>query len=816
MSKSNPLLVALVTALMVVAPLVALSGPDEGPRGTPTATEATPLPAIEDMTYIIEGGPDDPSTYSAQAGLYALGTGFGPAVGGMGHVVSTNYTLHDGKRWDYAVGIITVPEGQVTIEVRDPEDAAYPDDPVLMKAVAAVRSDSVYADLRSIDSEEHVQLQVTFILDHRGRTGDPPTLEGWVVGESDPDFWHDPFYDIGRDDSRADLLLGMGVCEPLGNYKPGGLLGDYHDSTDFRNYDFTRLDQMIDFDWGNGGPGGGVGTNTFSIRWEGKVMIPYDDTYNFHLTVDDGGRLWVGGEQLVDEWYDQSPTEHSGSKYLTAGLHDIRVEHYENRGGAECQLRWSSTSIAKELVPHTALWGRETTNVLVSEHVQVPIDQVWDLLFFETGTGSGPIWYDLYDAHNDVVIPGYQCLTVPVLDISKISASVYPRLMLRAQWGDGDPAVAPDLLMWGVKSMPERTWRDEFTSDLRMVGTVALTRETGYMVRQGRAGSTSMFAFAESFDGTSTLVDSTVTKGDFWSTTVPTVNATDVAMGDMDGDGYEDVLYTHGGIGLNATGHRVTAGGVDDAPTWTFPISPSMGHFSYFTHCEMADLDDDGDVDVVLVAHNTTVPTSRPDHIYIYFNEGSSFNSTPDEVISTGDRPISSIDVGDIDADGMGDIVVGHDSRGSLGILFGDDGWTTVGQRRLSDTSVYAVHVGDLNGDMYDDVFAGSDPSGSLEPNNYVFFGKSDGLPGSEDYSFDTPPSFAATFADWNGDGQRDVVYLTDDKVRVAYQSSGTFASQVQHDIAGVVDVATIRAGGDTDEDIAFASAEPYHYSNSG
>ena len=97
-----------------------------------------------------------------------------------------------------------------------------------------------------------------------------------------------------------------------------------------------------------------MGRNTFSIRWEGKVMIPADDTYSFHLTCDDGGRLWVDGDQIIDEWYDQGPTEHTGTKALTKGLHDIRVDYYENGGGATCELRWSSSTIAKD---NSALTG---------------------------------------------------------------------------------------------------------------------------------------------------------------------------------------------------------------------------------------------------------------------------------------------------------------------------------------------------------------------------------------------------------------------------------------------------------------------------
>ncbi|MCK5415498.1 MAG: hypothetical protein KAJ35_08965, partial [Thermoplasmata archaeon] len=469
MSRSRSLFAIAVTLLLVAAPLLIMPGPDVSPSPAGPTTAATRLPAIEDMTFAYQGDPYDSATYTATHNLTVSGPGFSPPIGGLGHVVTINHTLHEGKRWDYVVGILDLPQGQVTLEVRDPADSTYPDDTVLMRSVAAAPSDSVWVDLRSLDSGEHVQLEVTFILDHRGNTHGPPVLKGWVVGESDPDLWHDPFFDIGREDSRGDLVLGEGVCRPIGTHIPGGLYGDYYDSRDFTNFAFQRLDQTIDYDWGNNDPGGGMGSNTFSIRWQGKLMVPADDTYNLHLRVNDGGRLWIDGDLLIDEWRDQN-TEFTGSLHLTAGLHDIRVDYYENWGSARCELRWSSSTIAKEILPHTALWGRRSTNVLVSGDIQVPNGYIWDLLFFETGSGSGPLWYDLFDAINDVPISGYQCLTVPILDISGLSAGMFPRLNLRARWGD--PSDAPGLLMWGVKSMPERTWRCEFLTDLKVVGMV--------------------------------------------------------------------------------------------------------------------------------------------------------------------------------------------------------------------------------------------------------------------------------------------------------------------------------------------------------
>ena len=66
-------------------------------------------------------------------------------------------------------------------------------------------------------------------------------------------------------------------------------------------------------------------------------------------------RLWVNGQQLVNNWTDHAPTENSGTIALTAGQrYDIRMEFYENGGGATARLLWSSASIPKAVVPSDA------------------------------------------------------------------------------------------------------------------------------------------------------------------------------------------------------------------------------------------------------------------------------------------------------------------------------------------------------------------------------------------------------------------------------------------------------------------------------
>ena len=137
----------------------------------------------------------------------------------------------------------------------------------------------------------------------------------------------------------------------------GGLEGDYFDNMDFTGYVLSRLDSTVNFNWGSGSPDPSIGADTFSVRWTGQVQPQYSQTYTFYTNSDDGVRLWVNGQLLIDNWTDHSPTENSGTIALTANQkYDIVLAYYENLGGAVAQLSWSSASQVKQIIPSNRLF----------------------------------------------------------------------------------------------------------------------------------------------------------------------------------------------------------------------------------------------------------------------------------------------------------------------------------------------------------------------------------------------------------------------------------------------------------------------------
>jgi hypothetical protein len=124
----------------------------------------------------------------------------------------------------------------------------------------------------------------------------------------------------------------------------------------FQSKVLVRIDPNINFDF-SASPPPGVRPDDFSVRWTGQIAVPTKgETYTFTTETDDGARLWVNGQLVVDQWIDQGTTAASGDILLDdLGPYDIEMEYYENGGGAVARLYWESASIAYEIIPNNFL-----------------------------------------------------------------------------------------------------------------------------------------------------------------------------------------------------------------------------------------------------------------------------------------------------------------------------------------------------------------------------------------------------------------------------------------------------------------------------
>lgn len=132
----------------------------------------------------------------------------------------------------------------------------------------------------------------------------------------------------------------------------------------------TRIDPQVNMDWGWGSPDPTIPAGSFSARWTGTVQPYTTDTYRFTVTSDDGCRLWIDGNLLIDGWTGHSATAVSGSVALSAGKrYPIRLEYFNGGGVGSCQLSWSTARMASTVIPTSQLYpdaGTTTPGTLVS------------------------------------------------------------------------------------------------------------------------------------------------------------------------------------------------------------------------------------------------------------------------------------------------------------------------------------------------------------------------------------------------------------------------------------------------------------------
>jgi hypothetical protein len=149
-----------------------------------------------------------------------------------------------------------------------------------------------------------------------------------------------------------------------------GLTGNYFNGMNFETPVFNRKDAVIQFDWNTGSPDASVNVDQFSIRWTGQIQAKYSDTYTFYVNSDNGRRLWVNGQLIIDKWIPDYGVEYTGTIDLKAGVkYDIRLEYFEKDGGANCKLEWSSPTQAREVVATSQLYANKLPVVTLTAPV---------------------------------------------------------------------------------------------------------------------------------------------------------------------------------------------------------------------------------------------------------------------------------------------------------------------------------------------------------------------------------------------------------------------------------------------------------------
>jgi hypothetical protein len=119
----------------------------------------------------------------------------------------------------------------------------------------------------------------------------------------------------------------------------GPWTGEYFNNPSLSGFPaVVRSDAALDFNWGWSAPAAGINQDNFSVRWSGA--FPFEaGRYRFTTTSDDGVRVTVDGQPVVNAWYAMRGTR-TGYADVSAGTHTVQVEYFERLQAAMVRLNW--------------------------------------------------------------------------------------------------------------------------------------------------------------------------------------------------------------------------------------------------------------------------------------------------------------------------------------------------------------------------------------------------------------------------------------------------------------------------------------------
>ena len=142
-----------------------------------------------------------------------------------------------------------------------------------------------------------------------------------------------------------------------------GWLGQYFNNIDLVGQPtVVRSDAAINFDWGTGRPIDGINVDNFSVRWT-RTLDLEPGVYRFTTTTDDGVRLWVNGQLVIDKWQNQTVASYAADVEIVGSV-PVKMEYFEGRDFAVAKLDYAKISDALSgavLPPASELSGWEGT-----------------------------------------------------------------------------------------------------------------------------------------------------------------------------------------------------------------------------------------------------------------------------------------------------------------------------------------------------------------------------------------------------------------------------------------------------------------------
>ena len=167
-------------------------------------------------------------------------------------------------------------------------------------------------------------------------------------------------------------LLIVGITYSLAQK---GLKADYYDGTEFERYVATNYVDQIDFYWNQNPPVVGINPHVCSIRYTGRLKSPKTGFYTFSARVDDGIRVWVGEELVINNWQLNDVGYSDGTIEMKADtFYDIKIEYFNALNEAELRLLWKLPK-EEDINWLASWWYGEEPVVIPAQYFAPPIEE---------------------------------------------------------------------------------------------------------------------------------------------------------------------------------------------------------------------------------------------------------------------------------------------------------------------------------------------------------------------------------------------------------------------------------------------------------
>ncbi len=122
-----------------------------------------------------------------------------------------------------------------------------------------------------------------------------------------------------------------------------GLTAQFYNNTSLSGTPVLTVNNSVpDLDFADQSPGAGVNSSNGSARWTGTLTAPQSGRYTFATTSDDGSRLSVNGQEILNQWRDQATSTAQGAITLTAGQKvPVELDYYQGTGDGNISLSWA-------------------------------------------------------------------------------------------------------------------------------------------------------------------------------------------------------------------------------------------------------------------------------------------------------------------------------------------------------------------------------------------------------------------------------------------------------------------------------------------